>query len=58
VISLDPTTYADAEKVGLQLHLDIDAPRSDIHLKTGICDLGSRKAGTLEIPVNPDASTY
>lgn len=58
LISLDPITYADAAKVGLQLHLDLDVPNGDIHLKTGVCDLVSRKVGTLEVPVNPDASTH
>ena len=51
-ISLEPKAYAEAERVGLQLHLDVDVPHGDTYLSTGIYDLESRKAGTLEIPLN------
>jgi hypothetical protein len=51
-ISLEPKAYAEAERVGLQLHLDVDVPHGDNYLSTGIYDLESRKAGTLEIPLS------
>lgn len=51
-ISLEPKAYAEAKKIGLQLHLDVDVPLGNMYLSTGIYDLASRKSGTLEIPLD------
>jgi VWFA-related protein len=51
-LSFEPKAYAEAERVGLQLHLGVDVPHGDIYLNTGIYDVESRRAGTLEIPLS------
>lgn len=33
------------------LHQKIDVPQGDVYLRTGIYDLATNKAGTLEIPL-------
>jgi VWFA-related protein len=50
--SLDPEHYAAFRQVGLQLHYEIDAPQGSAYLRSGVYDLASGKAGTLEIPLN------
>jgi VWFA-related protein len=50
--SLDPELYTAFHRVGLQLHYEIDAPRDSAYLRSGVYDLASGKAGTLEIPLN------
>jgi VWFA-related protein len=50
--SLDPERYAAFRRVGLQLHYEIDAPLGSAYLRSGVYDLASGKAGTLEIPLN------
>ena len=53
-IALDPKTYAELQKVGLQLRAQIDVPnRDDVHLRAGIYDLNSGNAGTLGIRMHP-----
>ena len=55
VISLKPAAYAAIQRVGLQLHQQIDIPGTvQVHLHTGICDLSTGKIGTLGIRVNPN----
>src|SRR5208337_2244791 len=49
-IPLPPEAYAAARQVGLQLHFEIDVPKGDFFLRTGIYDLNSGEAGTLGIP--------
>jgi VWFA-related protein len=53
--SLTPERYSAFLKMGLQLHFDIDAPKASAYLRTGVYDLASGKAGTLEIPLNAPA---
>jgi VWFA-related protein len=48
-ISLSPKAYAEAEGIGLQFRMDIDVPRGDIYLSTGIYDVASRRAGTMSL---------
>jgi hypothetical protein len=50
-VSLTPAVYAEMEQHGLQMHQEIDIPRGDYFLRTGIYDGGSNKAGTLGIPL-------
>jgi VWFA-related protein len=54
--TLSPERYAEFMKVGLQLHFDIDAPRSAAYLRTGIYDVASGKFGTLEVPLNAEVA--
>ncbi len=52
-IVLDPKAYATVQKVGLQVHEQIDVPSgSDLHLRSGVFDLNSGKAGTLGISMH------
>ncbi len=51
-IALDAKGYARARKVGLQVHEQIDVPSgSNLHLRSGVFDLNSGKAGTLGISI-------
>ena len=51
-ISFSPKAYAEAEGIGLQVRIDIDVPRGDIYLSTGIYDVASRRAGTMSVSLN------
>jgi len=48
---LDPNSYAQVQRVGIPVHLQIDLPRADLSLSTGVYDLTTHKAGTLEIAI-------
>jgi VWFA-related protein len=50
--SLKPELYPAVRKTGVQFHQEIDVPKADVYLRTGIYDLVSNKAGTLEIPLS------
>ena len=50
-VNLDAKLYANAQKVGLQIHKEIDVPQQYIYLRTGIYDLKSNTAGTLGVPL-------
>jgi VWFA-related protein len=49
-MSLDAKTFASVRHSAIPAHLEIDLPQTNIYLATGIYDLKSNKAGTLEIP--------
>ncbi len=51
-IALQPKVYAGVKKVGLQLRQEIDVPRGNVYLRTGVYDLTSAGAGTLGIPLS------
>ena len=51
-IRLQPDVFAALERVGFQLHEEIDLPKADVFLQTGIYDLMAHHAGTLEIPLH------
>jgi VWFA-related protein len=51
ILNLNPTTYAEIQKTGIRAHAELDLPRTNVFLATGIYDLAAHKAGTLEIPV-------
>jgi hypothetical protein len=51
-LSIRPEQYALAQSSGIPFHFDIDAPGGDVYLRTGIYDLTSNRAGTLEIPMS------
>lgn len=56
-LSFKDATYAAMQKSGIPAHLEIDVPKRDIYLATGICDYTSNKAGTLKIPLTDIKST-
>jgi VWFA-related protein len=56
--SLDAASYASAEQSGLPAHLEIDLPKIDAFVTTGVYDWDSQEIGTLEIPVSYAAATF
>lgn len=48
--------YPGLQKGGLQIHREIDVPKEEVFLRTGIYDLKSNTAGTLGIPLAAVAS--
>jgi len=57
-IRLQTDVFAALQRVGFQLHEEIDLPKADVFLQTGIYDLMAHHAGTLEIPLHVvDAQT-
>jgi VWFA-related protein len=57
-IAIRPEQNAVAESSGIPLRLEIDAPPGDVYLRTGIYDLTSNRAGTLEIPLSSIALAH
>jgi VWFA-related protein len=51
-LRVQPMDYVSAQKGGLQIHKEIDVPRGDVYLRTGVYDLKSSSAGTLGVPLN------
>ena len=56
-LALQPKVYAELLRVGLQIHKEIDVPKQDVYLRTGIYDMGSNDAGTLGVPLRQTAAT-
>ena len=56
-MDLDAATYADTLKSGLKGHAEIDVPDTDVYLATGVYDVETGKAGTLEVTLNADAKS-
>jgi VWFA-related protein len=50
-VNLDAKLYESVQKVGLQIHKEIDVPQQYVYLRTGIYDLKSNTAGTLGVPL-------
>jgi hypothetical protein len=50
-VALPPDRYATVQTTGLAFRMEIDVPSADVYLRSGVYDLGSNKAGTLEIPL-------
>jgi VWFA-related protein len=57
-IAIRPEQNVLAQNSGIPLHLEIDAPPGDVYLRTGIYDLSSNRAGTLEIPLASIAAAH
>jgi VWFA-related protein len=51
-IHLQPDVFATLQQVGFQLHEEIDLPKGDVFLQTGVYDLMASHAGTLGIPLH------
>ena len=51
-IRLQPDVFAKMQRVGFQLHEEIDLPKTEVFLQTGIYDLTSNHGGTLQIPLH------
>ena len=48
-VSLSPERYQALWNIGLHLHFEFDVPRGASYLRSGVCDLVSGKAGTMEV---------
>jgi VWFA-related protein len=51
-LDLKPVSYDAVRKSGLRAQLQIDVPKGETYLATGVYDWKTGKAGTLEIPLN------
>lgn len=49
-LNIKPDVWAVFQKTGLQLHGQVQVPKGQYWLRTGIYDQGSRKVGTMEVP--------
>ncbi len=54
-MNLKPEVYAAIQRSGVPAHMEIDLPDQDVSLVTGVYDWGTDRAGTLAIPVRPEA---
>lgn len=55
-MELRPEIYVAVQKSGVPVHLEIDLPKGDFFLVTGVYDRKTGKAGTLEIPIHVAAN--
>ena len=51
-VSIQPDVFKEFQKVGLQVHDEIEIPLGESYLRTGVYDYGAGTVGTLGIPVN------
>ncbi len=51
-LTIKPDVWNVFQQTGLQLHDDIDAPRGQYWLRTGVYDQSTHKVGTMEIPLS------
>jgi len=56
-LSFSPEQYKAYWDTGLKLHIEFDVPRGSSYLRSGVCDLKSGKAGTIEILLNVPAAS-
>jgi VWFA-related protein len=54
-VRLQPDVFARLQQVGFQLHEEIDLPKGDVFLQTGIYDLAASHPGTLGIALRVGA---
>jgi hypothetical protein len=51
-LNIKPDMYAVYQKTGVQMHTEIEVPKGQYWLRTGIYDQGSRKVGTMEVALS------
>ncbi len=51
-LAIKPDVYSIFKKTGVQLHGEIDVPKGQYWLRTGVYDEASRKVGTMEVPLS------
>jgi hypothetical protein len=56
-LSFSPEQYKAYWDNGLPPHLEFDVPRGASYLRSGVCDLESGKAGTIEVLLNVPAAS-
>ena len=52
-LSLSEAQYAKARQTGIAAPMEIDLPQTELSLATGIMDMNTQQAGTLQVAVNP-----
>jgi VWFA-related protein len=52
-MNIAPETFNAIQKSGVPAHMEIDLPDTDVFLVTGVYDLNTGKAGTLQVPITP-----
>lgn len=50
ILNIKPDVWSVFEQTGLQLHDDIEVPKGQYWLRTGLQDQSTRKVGTMEVP--------
>ena len=55
-LSFSPEQYKAYWDTGLKFHLEFDVPRGASYLRSGVCDLESGKAGTIEVLLEAPAA--
>jgi VWFA-related protein len=50
-LAVKPDAYAAFSQDGIQLHAEIDVPKGQYFLRTGVLDAATNKTGTMEIPL-------
>jgi hypothetical protein len=50
-LNIKPDVYAVFQQTGVQLHAEIQVPKGQYWLRTGVYDQASHKVGTLEVPL-------
>jgi VWFA-related protein len=54
-VNLTPKAFEESKNAGIRLHEEIDVPaNSNIHLRTGVYDLSSGRAGTLGLRIRTE----
>jgi hypothetical protein len=51
-LNIKPDVYAIFKQSGVQLHAEVDVPKGQYWLRTGVYDQGSRKVGTMEVALS------
>ena len=51
-LNIKPDVYAIFKQSGVQLHAEVEVPKGQYWLRTGVYDQGSRKVGTMEVALS------
>lgn len=51
-LKVKPDIYKIFQQTGVQLHTEIDVPKGQFWLRTGVFDESTRKVGTMELPLS------
>jgi VWFA-related protein len=51
-LNIKPDVYTVFQQTGLQMHAEIEVPKGQYWLRTGVYDQGSRKVGTMEVALS------
>jgi VWFA-related protein len=57
-LSLSEAQYAKAQQTGIAAPMEIDLPEAELSLATGIWDMNTQRAGTLQVSINPKTDAH